>query len=469
MRSNALYYALATVISNGIPFLVLPFLTRALTPSEFGIIALGQVFGTLTAGLSFQGLNIFFERNYFEWKKKKREKDLLFTFFSYCLFASILPLVILYFFPKFISKLVFDDPKLALVLVLFHIICSGNQLRSFFISYFRCQEDGRSFFLAQVIAVILSNALIGWWTIINHGDMYSYIYSHVTMNIIMVIGFALMIFKNHRKFDISFLKEALPVSLPLTPQIFIGTLSSHIDKYMLGLLGTLGGVGVYSVTQKFAFTVFIGMGTLGNLFTPIVYKKMFEGDSLKIRGEIGQILTRYFFVGAAFTLVLSLFSQELLILATAKEYHQSYSLIMILAFYYLLLFFGKQNQLVFKKRTYTISMLAFLRVGVGALLNYYFISAWGGLGAASATLVAGIIVEGYAFYLSQKAYSIVFEYTKILSLLAFILLSSIFILLAKELPYFQILTLKVFLLIVFAVVYRKNIIGLGIFFREKVA
>ena len=467
MRANTLYYSVATVISNAIPFLVLPFLTRAMSPSEFGIIALGQVFGTLTAGLSFQGLNRFFERNYFEWKKERREKDLLFTFFTYCAVVSTIPLFLLFLFPSFFSNLVFGSSDISLVLALFHMISVGNLLRLFFTSYFRCEEDGRNFFIGQVSAVVLANLLIVWWTIVNRGGMYSYVYSHLIVNILLVIGLAAYVFRTKWSFDLVFLKEALPVSIPLTPQIFVGTLSSHIDKYMLGLLGTLGGVGVYSVTQKFAFTVFVGLGTLGNLFTPIVYRKMFEGDSLQIRTDIGRLLTPYFFVGAAFTLILCLFSQEVLILGTSKEYHQSYSLIMILAFYYLLLFFGKQNQLVFKKKSYTITLLSFFRVGVGALLNYFLISRWGGLGAAIATLAAGLIVEGLAFYLAQRAYRIIFEYKKILGLLCFIALSSAIVLLVRDFAYWQTLSVKFLILGLFSWIYRENIQGMSMFFRKK--
>jgi O-antigen/teichoic acid export membrane protein len=48
----------ANIVSAGIPFLLLPFLTKALTPSDYGIVAMFgvmvNVFGTLT-GLSVHG------------------------------------------------------------------------------------------------------------------------------------------------------------------------------------------------------------------------------------------------------------------------------------------------------------------------------------------------------------------------------------------------------------------------------
>lgn len=467
MRSNAIYYLLATLISNGVPFLILPFLTRALTPEEFGIVALGQAFGTLTAGLSFQGLNIFFERNFFEWEKRGREKHLLYTFFLYCLAASFLPILPFIFFPEFLSKLIFNNVSYAWVLVGFHLICSANNFRNLFMSYFRCRHDGKSFFWGQITPVFFINLLIVFWTVLNQGSLSSYVYSHLLMNILAVFALALVVLPGGSVFDRTFLKEALPVSLPLTPRIFIGTMSAHIDKYMLGVMGTLGAVGIYSVTQRFAFVVFIGLTTLGNMFTPVVYRKMFEGDSVEIRVEIGRYLTPYFFVGVASTLVLCLFSQELLFVATSKDYHQSYPIIMLLGSYYLLLFFGKQNQLVFKKKSFTITFISFFSALVGAAFNYFFISKWGSLGAALATLLAGLIIEGTGFYLSQRAYCILFEYRKILGLLGYLTVSNLAVcLLAVELPYLQLLFVKIVLLIAFVVFFRKNIIQVGHLFRE---
>ncbi|MBL6989691.1 MAG: lipopolysaccharide biosynthesis protein [Bacteriovoracaceae bacterium] len=467
MRNNFLYYTFTTLLTSLIPFIILPFLTRHLSPTDFGILALGQIFGSLTGGLSFQGLNVFFERNFFEWSKKNREKDLLFTYATYALVSSFAMTGVILFFKEFFSNLLFTNSQLYPVIIIFHLVSTFTNCRMLIMSYFKCKEDAKSFFYSQIFVTISVNTLIISWTILNNGKLYSYLYSHLIVNAFVALYLFAYLIKKGAKYDFNFIKKVLPVSLPLTPRIFIGTISSQVDKYMLGLLITLGAVGKYSIAQKFSFIIFVGGTTLGNIFTPVVYKKMFEGDSLKIRRQIGVFLTPFFFLAALATFILCLFSQEALFLATSQDYHDSYILIMVLAFYYLTLFFGKQNQLVFKKKSWIVLLLSLLQVLIGAPLNYYFITYWNEQGAALATLLTGLLVGGYTFYLSQKSYNILFEYKYILKLFGFIILSILIIVVFRNIDYKLLLLTKIVLMALFLFMFRKNIVDTIVIFKNK--
>ena len=65
---------------------------------------------------------------------------------------------------------------------------------------------------------------------------------------------------------IPLLKAQLKLSLPLTPRLKDGLINSQFDRYMLGLLGSLGGVGFYDIGQKIANTSFTFMTTIQNVF-----------------------------------------------------------------------------------------------------------------------------------------------------------------------------------------------------------
>ena len=63
--------------------------------------------------------------------------------------------------------------------------------------------------------------------------------------------FFYVFFPLNNKFDLDLLKNQLKLSLPLTPTIFFGVINSQFDRYMLGLLSALGGVGIYDIAKKY--------------------------------------------------------------------------------------------------------------------------------------------------------------------------------------------------------------------------
>ena len=80
------------------------------------------------------------------------------------------------------------------------------------------------------------------------------------------------------------------------------------------------------------------------------------------------------------------------------------------------MFLGKQPQLLYAGKTYITSLITFISIAMNVLLNIPFIMAWGALGAAWATLFAGLISGGIQFAFSQYYYPIKWEYGKILSI-----------------------------------------------------
>ena len=91
------------------------------------------------------------------------------------------------------------------------------------------------------------------------------------------------------------LKDSMKVSYPLTPLALLGVLRTQFDKYMIALLNTTGGVGIYSVAQRITHVIFMYMTAIQNVFQPQVYKQMF--DSGEAAGKsIGKYLTPKLFI-----------------------------------------------------------------------------------------------------------------------------------------------------------------------------
>ena len=116
----------------------------------------------------------------------------------------------------------------------------------------------------------------------------------------------------------------------------------------------------------------------------------------------------------------SLFSKEILYLFFPQEFQQGSTVISILSILYVVYFFGKQPQLVYAKKTALISWLTFFSIFLNICLNIPFIFFYGFIGAAWATMIAGVISTLLNFYLGQKFTPIKYEKKLFIVLVYFI-------------------------------------------------
>jgi len=250
-----------------------------------------------------------------------------------------------------------------------------------------------------------------------------------------LIIFTILSIKFARSLPVSFdgkaLKESLKLSLPLTPRIFFGIIGSQFDKYMIGLLNTVGGVGIYNIGQKISNIIFTIMTAIQNVFGPQVYMRMFEqGEEGK--KSIGRYLTPFLYCSISIGLLISLFSEEIITVLTPKSYHGAIDVVIILSMLYGTYFFGKQPQLIYAKKTIITSTLTLVSIGLNILINIPFITKWGVLGAAWGTFLAGLISGIISFVVSQHYYEIKWEYGKIFAIFLVFFGSSLTIILLKN-------------------------------------
>ncbi|MCX5709086.1 MAG: polysaccharide biosynthesis C-terminal domain-containing protein [Candidatus Omnitrophica bacterium] len=231
--------------------------------------------------------------------------------------------------------------------------------------------------------------------------------------IVFLLGYRFLV-RLPFSFDARILLESVKIAYPMTPRIFLGVIGTRFDQYMIGLLGSLGGVGIYNIGQKVAAMVFVYITSLENVFSPHVYKSMFEQ---KERGGkiIGSYLTAFAYISIFLALVVIVFSREIISLLTPPAYHNAADIIVILSLYYGFLFFEKITgmQLVYAKKTHITSVLVIATYALNIALNIPFIIRWGAFGAAWATLLTGLISGTVFFFVAQKYYLIVWEYRKI--------------------------------------------------------
>ena len=419
------------VLGNLLPLLTLPIFTRILTPEDYGVWGLAQVYALFVNGIANFGLTIGYERNFFEYKEEKKVAGLLFTTLLFVTISFIFFGFITYFFKNQFSQWIIGSPDHSNILFWSYCATGIMGLKSYFLIYFKNTENAKTFtkyaISDSILVVLISLFLVAYLRIGIIGLVWGQLMASFIIFSILTVTFARSIPIN---FNFKALKDSLKISLPLTPRIFFGIIGKQFNKYLIGLLNTVGGVGIFNIGQKIAHIVFSYMTAIENVFLPQVYKRMFEqGEEGKT--SIGHYLTPFLYLSILLGIIISLFSEEIIIILTPRSYYGAIDVVTILSMLYGTYFFGKIPQLIYAKKTHITSMLTLVSIGLNIAINIPFIYQWGVMGAAWGTLLAGILTITIYFIVSQHYYKIEWEYRKIVAIFLIFFTASITIILLR--------------------------------------
>ena len=432
---NSFIYLLPIIAGSILPFVALSIFTRILTREDYGVLALAQIYAIFVSGLSNFGMTAAYDRNYFQYRSNSLETaKLLYSILLFVMLNFLYLACLTFVFRETLSKLIIGSPEHGNIL--FWAFCAQffTGASYYYLSYFKNSETARDFAIytiaISIINFIISVLLVAWLRIGVIGLVYAQLCSGAIIFSVLSYRFTIILKPSFSK--LIFI-ESLKISYPLTPRIFLGVISTQFDKYMIGLLATVGGVGIYSIGQKVSNAIFIFMTAIQNVFSPQVYKKMFD---LKEKGGevIGKYLTPFTYVCISIALLVSLFAEEIISTLTPPSYHGAIDIVIILSMFYGFLFFGKLNgnQLIFTKKTHITSLLTMMSIALNVGFNIPFIMKWGAIGAAWGTLSAGLISGCISFMVSQHYYEIKWEYKKIGAILFIFFASAILMIILRN-------------------------------------
>ena len=428
---NSFIYLLPVIVGNLLPLLTLPIFTRILTKEDYGALALAQVYGIFMSGIANFGLILGYERNFFEHKDEKKAAELLYSTLLFVIATFLICLIFTYLFKSPLSKWIIGSSNQADLL--FWAFCSTGtmNLKIYYLTYFKNMENAKPFVWytidESVLGVVLSLFLVVYMRVGVVGLVWGQLLARLVIFSILAFRFIKIL---PILFNFKILKSSLMLSYPLTPSILFKVVGTQFDKYMIGLLASIGGVGIYSIGQKIANIVFTYMTAIENVFSPQVYRRMFDlGEK---GGEaVGRYLTPFVYVSISIALMISLFAEEIITILTPSSFHGAIDIVIILSMLYGSYFFGKQPQLLFAKKTYISSALTLTRIALNVAINIPFIMKWGALGAAYGMLTAGLISGSVHFIVSQHYYRIEWQYRTILLIFLIFFGSSLLMILSR--------------------------------------
>ncbi len=408
---NAGIYAIASVAFPLISLVLAPFLTHALSLTDYGILTILTTFISLAAGITQLGLGSAFFRAYgYDYTSPDDRRGVLATTTSLLCLISILIAAGGVMLAPFIAGLLFNRSSLGSIVALAVSVVVLQNLTVPGFAWMRAAGRALYFSLLSIgsifITLITNLVLVGGLhlgiagAVMATGSGYAGVIV-CTMPFILVRGGI--------RIRVDIAKSMLAFGVPMVLNVVSYWVLQLSDRYLLSLFGSLAETARYAT----AYTLGSVMSVLVmGPFTLVWPTTMYAIAKRKDAPQVFKLVFRWFSMFLLFAAFgLSIVGTIILDWFFPVSYHSAASVIPIvntsIAFYGVYYVFTVGSNLT--RKTWLASIFTTTAAVVNVALNLFLIPRYQAIGAAASTLIAYIILALVAYTVNQRIYHIPFE------------------------------------------------------------
>lgn len=402
---NSFIYILGDVLNKAVPFLMLPVLTRYLTPEDYGILSVFGVFVAILAvftGLSIHGIiNV----NFF-----KMSKDTLKIFIGNCIIilniSSFIVLILVYiFYPLIIERLNIELEWIlvAVVMAFAQFITTINLL------LWTAEKQPIKYSIYQ-ISQTLMNVLISLVLIVGFSMNWEgrVIAMAISTIIFSIISFVFIVKRGYIVFQPSkeYMSDALKFGIPLIPHSLGAWIATGADRILLMSILGASITGIYAVGYQLGIIMSVIVSSFNKAWIPYLYKILSNNPTIKDKKKIIKFTYFYFVSILCFAGVFSYIVAMVTPFLLGEKFIDATQFVIYFAFAFAFqgMYFMVTNYIFYIKKT---NILAYITLGTAVLhlgILYILIRINGVIGAAQANLIFFIILFISVWFLSNKFY-----------------------------------------------------------------
>ncbi|HPG12082.1 MAG TPA: oligosaccharide flippase family protein [Chitinophagaceae bacterium] len=403
---NFSLYTFIGFLNAGIGFLLLPVLTRHLTPEDYGTISLINVYVSILTpilGLSTSG---FLSVEYYNSSYEKKEFSKIFSSVRIIPIITIVPLLIIFwlgqgYFPE-LMELPLQAYWLIIPMLLFTLF-HGN-----FTTFLLTTKRAKIFSITTIAKIFIEISLTLFFLIYLGYGWDGRIYSAL-ITAILFTGISVWFYDRWKLLstDIrkTYIRAAIIFGAPLILHQIGKFVINQSDRLFLAKMVSVEEMGVYSVGYLVGSAILIIVTAFSNFFNPFLFERLKRGSE-DDKKEI--IKVSYVFSGIALgaLILLTFISPFIFRVFIGKSYATGIQYVFWIGLSYFFWSFYNifSGYIFFLKKTKILGYLAFVNVGLNCLLNYFFIKEFGAIGAAYATCISFFIVAVAIGFIVSKLY-----------------------------------------------------------------
>ncbi len=401
---NTLIYTFSSILSAGIPFLLLPILTRYLSPEQYGQVAMFTVFATAlnaVVGLSVDGAanRRFFDQNV--------TCDQLKRFNGNCFFILLTSTALASFILLFVDThlaLFLGIPSAWVYLGILSVFCGFIlKLR---LGQLQIRGKAKSYGFFQVVnsfvVLIFSLLFVILLDLGGDGRIYG-----IALTSILVGFMSFLSLVNDKLFKFEYcledIKQALSFGVPLTPHVLGAFLLLSADRFVINKELGLEMTGIYMVAFSLGSALNIVFSGINRAFSPWLFGQLKEDDEDKKRDIVKK--TYIYFIFLIFMSIFAFFAAPpILKLIVGEKFHQAADVlpVLIIGQVFLGMYFMVTNYIFYVKKTKYLSYVTISSGAINIALLLLFIPIYGIYGAALAFSIANLSQFLFTWLVSAK-------------------------------------------------------------------
>lgn len=409
---DSFYYMVAAFLPQLSGFLLLPLFSRYMSPEEYGVLSLIQVFSTfLPLVWTFQ-IGGSLSRYYFEYEGREL-KIFVTTVVSAVGALSLVGGVLTWLLLPDLLRLVMPDLDrahtplftLAIVTVFF-----GN-LASLFAVLLRTRQEAK-LFMRLSISIFAVGVALNIATVVFMGRQARGVVEAGL--IVSILNLAAYAFANRgylvAAVDWRMLAEPLRYCLPLIPHSLSNLVFFYSDRVLMAKYLPLAAIGLYSLADRVASVFKMFVTELNNAFQPQFFRSATADRAAAIReaSSVAKVSTGLVSVGIA---ALALFSPEAVDLLLDERYFDAWPMIPLLAsgWVFRSLFCFATGGLFFEKRTGRVAVITITAAMLNLGMNFALLPRFGVWAAVASTVLSFMTTYAMAELLSRGNFHVRLE------------------------------------------------------------
>lgn len=402
---NSFVYTSSSIITNAIPFLLLPVLTRYLTPTDYGIVATFEVLLAITLVFVNLNMNGAVGVNFFQ--IDKQELEIYIGNAVFILFTSFLLTFCIIFAVKTPFSNLIKLPQSWLPIIV--VIALSQSVFTMALTLWQVEQKPLPYGIFQISQAVLNVTLSLILVVVLNWRWQGRLLGIIIASIIFgFIGLFVIYTRKYIKltFNKAYIKDALFFGIPLIPHALGGWVRASIDRFFINSMVNVAETGIYTVGYQVGMMIGLLATSFNQAWSPFLFEKLKENNSaVKIR--IVKFTYLYDAGIIVLALALSLVAPWFLELFVSKNYHSAYKYVFWIAMGYAAngMYFMVVNYIFYAKKTYILAWITFISAGINVILNYFLIKANGAIGAAQAMTVSFFVNFILTWILSAKVYN----------------------------------------------------------------
>ena len=418
LGAESIVYGLGQVGGRAVQLMLVPVLTRALTPEAFGISELVVGYSqtallVLVMGMDGALARFFYHEPDTESRIRMVSSSLVFRLVTS---VSVAALIALFAGPLSVHLMSGDGYRKYLIigaatLPFTLLVMFGNDV-------LRVTFQPWKFISLNILQTVLTTAIALWFVLVQHSGVVGVLYGRLIGDIVSAgVGLVLIRHTVAPRFSRATLRRMLSYGLPAIPGTIAFGLIAGLDRFFMQRTRSLEEVAVYAVALKFFAIVTIAASAFQLAYGPFAFARATTPEAPRL---FARVFAAYMAVGSLGALVVSLFAADALRVLVPASYAGAAESVLWLTFAAVALgaYTVTSLGIGLALKTPLIAICSGSGLVVALAAHTVLTPRFGGPGAGAATFL-GYATTGYVTYrVAQSVYPLPFRGGRAVALFA---------------------------------------------------